>query len=336
MELTSAFLTKDMGKAKSDLDVHGFCLIEGALSDAQLGQARTRLIEQAAAERERGLAFHDGGRGQEVLDRAGVFRANAFSEDDGGVNQRLFMLVNKGQCFRDLVLHPLIEELVGHVLGEEFILSTLSANIVRSGSARMGLHTDQWWMPQPCRADAQYRRASSITRHAAPELIEPDTRLGIAPPVTATAVWMLTDFTKRNGTTELVPGTHLSGAYPDKEDQHRYGIVQLEAPAGCLLVFDGRLWHGNGANCGAPDRLGVLATFCAPQFRQQENMFLAMHPELWRELPEKLKARLGYKVWNGYGRVESQFRGYVSPSNRSHGELVPTHSIGFEKGKSQS
>ncbi len=336
MKFTSAFLTKDMSKAKADLDVHGICLIDGALSDAQVEQARSRLIEQAAAERERGLAFRDGGRDQDVLDRAGVFRSNAFSEDEGGVNQRLFMLVNKGQCFRDLVIHPLVEELVGHVLGDDFILSTLSANIVRSGSTRMGLHTDQWWMPQPCRADARYRRASSITRHATPEHIEPDKSLGIAPPVTATAVWMLTDFTKRNGTTELVPGTHLSGAYPDRENQQRYDIVQLEASAGCLMVFDGRLWHGNGANRGAPDRLGVLATFCAPQFRQQENMFLGMRAELWRELPEKLKARLGYKVWNGYGRVESQFRGYVSPASRSHGELVPMHRNGFEQGKWQS
>jgi ectoine hydroxylase-related dioxygenase (phytanoyl-CoA dioxygenase family) len=336
MTFTNAFLTNSIDKAKADLDAHGVCLIESALSDAQLGQARTRLIEQAAAERERGLAFRDGGRDQNVLDRAGVFRSNAFSENDGGVNQRLFMLVDKGQCFRDLVIHPLIDELVGHVLGDDFILSTLSANIVRSGSTRMGLHTDQWWMPQPCRADAQYRRASNITRHAAPEHLDPDKRLGIAPPVTATAVWMLTDFTRQNGTTELVPGTHLSGAYPEKENQDRYDIVQLEAPAGCLMVFDGRLWHGNGANRGAPDRLGVLATFCAPQFRQQENMFLGLSAGRWHELPDKLKARLGYRVWNGYGRVESQFRGYVSPESRSHGELVPADRNDFEQGYSQS
>ena len=40
-------------------------------------------------------------------------------------------------------------------------------------------------------------------------------------------------------------------------------------------------------------RLGVLATFCAPQFRQQENQTLALDPELWDEIPQKLKERLG-------------------------------------------
>ena len=99
-------------------------------------------------------------------------------------------------------------------------------------------------------------------------------------------------------------------------------MVQPEAAAGTLLVFDGRLWHGNGANVGAPDRIGILSTFCAPQFRQQENMMLGLDRELWDEIPEQLKARLGYKVWNGYGRVESEFSGFVNPATRSHGVLA--------------
>ncbi|MFZ6658969.1 phytanoyl-CoA dioxygenase family protein [Undibacterium sp. TJN19] len=318
--------TKNLDKAKSDLDTHGFCLIDGALAAADIETAKSRLIEQALAEQERGLAFRDGGRNQDHLDKKGLFKATAFDEKDGGVNQRLFMLINKGKIFRDLVIHPLIDTLVGHVLGDDFLLSTLSANIVRSGSTRMGLHTDQWWMPQPSSANPQHRRVSAITRHPAPEFIAPDKNLGIAPPVTVTAVWMLTDFTQKNGATEMVPGTHLSGAYPEKENQERYQTIQPEAPAGTLIVFDGRLWHGNGANIGAPDRIGVLATFCAPQFRQQENIMLGLDKSLWQEMPDKLKARLGFKVWNGYGRVETEFSGYVSPDTRSFGLLKPESS----------
>ena len=309
-----------LSKAKSDLDTDGFCLIERALPAVEVEALKVRLLEQAQAERERGLAFRDGGHGQDVLDRSGVFKRGAFAELDGGVNQRVFMLIDKGKVFHDLVVHCLIDELVGHVLGEDFLLSTMSANIVRSGCVRMGLHTDQWWMPQPARPDANYRRASAITRHGAPEFIAPDRSLGIAPPVVVTAVWMLTDFTRHNGATELVPGTHLSGAYPDKEGQDRYDIVQPEAPAGTLMVFDGRLWHGNGANTSGSDRLGILCTFCAPQFRQQENMMLGSRLA-WDELSPKLRARLGYRVWNGYGRVEKEFAGYVTPDTKSHGLL---------------
>ena len=79
------------------------------------------------------------------------------------------------------------------------------------------------------------------------------------------------------------------------------------------MVFEGRLWHGTGANNSNRDRLGVLATFCAPQFRQQENQTLALDPELWDELPQKLKERLGFKVWQAYGRIESSAAGMIDP-----------------------
>jgi ectoine hydroxylase-related dioxygenase (phytanoyl-CoA dioxygenase family) len=315
--------TRDLARAKNDLDRHGYCLIADALSSYEISVAAARLASQAKAEDQRGISFRDGGHGQDIIDEAGRFKADAFRTEDGGVNQRVFMLVNKGRYFHDLVVHPLVDELVGHLLGEEFILSTLSANIATLGGARMGLHTDQWWMPQPIRPGASYRRAGAITRNAAPEFIRPDLTLGIAPPVVATALWMLSDFTESNGATEVVPGTHLSGAYPERVDQQRYGIVQAVAKAGTLLVFDGRLWHGTGANTAGPDRVGVLATFCAPQFRQQENQTLGLDRKLWPKLSPKLKMRLGFKVWNAYGRVEKQFAGFVSPFPERIGELSP-------------
>lgn len=313
--------TRDLNQARRDLDVHGFCIIDGALTHQEVDTAKARIVAQAKAEQARGVAFRDGGLRQDLLDANGRFRDKASIEKDGGVNQRVFMLVAKGGVFRDLVIHPTVDLLVSHLLGDDFLLSTMSANIVRAGCVRMGLHTDQWWMPQPARPDADYRRPGSISRHPAPEFLVPDKRLGIAPPVAVTAVWMLTDFTSRSGATELVPGSHLSGGYPAREGQERYNIVQPQAAAGCLMVFDGRIWHGNGANIDQPDRIGILATYCAPQFRQQENMTLALKEAMWSEMPDKLKERLGYKVWNGYGRVEAEFGSFVTPHSAPYGEL---------------
>ena len=48
-------------------------------------------------------------------------------------------------------------------------------------------------------------------------------------------------------------GSHLTGAHPNQEDQAYHN--QPEAKAGSLMVFDGRLWHGTGANTGNSDRL---------------------------------------------------------------------------------
>lgn len=316
-------LTRDIEQAKSDLDTFGYCLIDQAMTEEELETARTRLIEQALAEDQQGLAFRDGGPEQKVVDDKGNMRKDAFTESSGGVNQRLWMLANKGACFRDMLVHHLVDELVGHVLGSEFILSTLSANIAKPGGVRMGLHTDQWWMPQPVKPDSNYQRASEIKRNPIDNFINPDLTLGIAPPVVCNTMWMLSDFTADNGATEFVPKSHLTGAHPHPKEQDQYPITQPVAPAGSLMVFDGRLWHGTGANRSNGDRLGALATFCAPQFRQQENQTIGIDPELFDTFSDALKSRLGFKVWNAYGRVESPKVTMVSPNPIRIGELSP-------------
>ena len=169
--------TKDVDQAKFDLTKYGFCLVPDVLNPKEIKLAKERLLEQAEAEEELGLSFRDGGPKQEIKITDGRVDKDSFSTSNGGVNQRLWMLANKGQCFRDMVTHTLVDELVGHILGEEFILSTHSANIAKPGGVRMGLHTDQWWMPQPVRAGEEYIRPSEISRSVSPSFVEPDLEL---------------------------------------------------------------------------------------------------------------------------------------------------------------
>ena len=158
--------TKNLHKAREDLDKYGFCLVPDALNAEEIATAQKRLLEQAEAEENLGLSFRDGGDKQEVKFKEGRIDKDSFSVANGGINQRLWMLVNKGECFRDMVIHPLVDELVGHILGQDFILSTHSANIAKPGGVRMGLHTDQWWMPQPVKAGESYIKPSEISRKA--------------------------------------------------------------------------------------------------------------------------------------------------------------------------
>tara|TARA_B110000116_G_scaffold235210_1_gene220177 strand:- start:2612 stop:3607 length:996 start_codon:yes stop_codon:yes gene_type:complete len=315
--------TKDIPQAKKDLSKFGFCFIEKAITGEFFKQSKERLLEQAAAEEEMGFSFRDGGPDQTIKMKDNKIDKSSFSIKNGGVNQRLWMLANKGECFRDMVVHPLVDELVGHILGQEFILSTHSANIAKPGGVRMGLHTDQWWMPQPVKPHESYLRPSEIKRSAAAFFVEPDQSLGISPPVVANCMWMLSDFSKSNGATEVVAGSHLTGAHPNQEDQSVYPILNAEGEAGTLMVFDGRLWHGTGANTGNSDRLGVLTTFCSPQFRQQENQTLGLDRDLWESCSEKLKSRLGFKVWNAYGRIESSMDHMIDIEPNRIKELKP-------------
>jgi ectoine hydroxylase-related dioxygenase (phytanoyl-CoA dioxygenase family) len=318
--------TADTEQAKKDLSKFGFCFLQEAITGDFFKLSKTRLLEQAAAEEEMGLSFRDGGPNQEIKITGDRIDKSSFSKKNGGINQRLWMLANKGQCFRDMIVHPLVDELVGHILGQEFILSTHSANIAKPGGVRMGLHTDQWWMPQPVKPNEDYLRPSEIKRSAVSSFIEPDQSLGISPPVVANCMWMLSDFSKSNGATEVVAGSHLSGAHPNQQDQSMYPILNAEAKAGTLMVFDGRLWHGTGANTGDSDRLGVLTTFCSPQFRQQENQTLGLDRDLWESCSEKLKSRLGFKVWNAYGRIESSMDHIIDIEPNRIKELKPKKS----------
>ena len=90
--------TTNLRIAKTHLDEFGYCLVADALSADAVARLRTRLEEQATAEKQRGLAFEDGGATQNWGDFRkpdGSLRPEAFTEEHGGRNQRIWMLINK-------------------------------------------------------------------------------------------------------------------------------------------------------------------------------------------------------------------------------------------------
>ena len=297
--------TTDLSLAKAYLDEFGYCLLANALSPQQVEALRTRLVEQAAAEKQQGLAFEDSGK-----------------EKDSGINQRVWMLINKGEIFHEPLLHKDVHELIRHVLGEQYLLSCYTANIAKPGGVAMNLHTDQWWMPPPTRRDRSPLPVGSITReHRDVDDAGPPSM--IAPAVVVNVMWMLVDFTAENGGTRLVPRSHLTGRHPDKELDKDVEPIAAEGPAGTAIVFDGRMWHGTGANVSDGPRLGVLSTFCGPQFRTQENLTVGTSKEVLENAQPELLALLGFKVWNAYGRVESPAVEFIAPDEISLGELRP-------------
>jgi ectoine hydroxylase-related dioxygenase (phytanoyl-CoA dioxygenase family) len=256
----------DLEAARRDLDRSGYCVVADVLSPADVAALKARLAEQAQGEQARGVAFHDGGPGRP--------------------NQRVWMLLNKGKVFRDLMLHPIVEALMGHLLGPDFLLSSFTANIARPGGEPMQLHTDQgyvgFWTPRP---------------------------------VVGNIAWMLDDFTDANGGTRLVPASHLdaeatprSSAFVPERPANIPTIEQTvaaEGSAGSILCFDGRLWHGTGANRTERPRNALLSYHCRPFIRQQENFVLGLDPEIREAERPALLNRLGFSTWAGLGRVES-------------------------------
>ena len=133
--------TTRLTMAKQDLDQFGYCLLENALSPEATTALRTRLVEQAEAEIQRGLDYQG---------------------NDG--KHMVWFLLNKGQLFRDLLFHPQLELLISHVLGQTYLLSSYDGHISKPGATEV-FHTDQWWMPIPTNTKKETLiRPGSVTR----------------------------------------------------------------------------------------------------------------------------------------------------------------------------
>lgn len=314
--------TENLETAKSNLDESGYCLLENALDPEQVSKLRTRLVEQADAEKEKGFAYEDGGKKQNwgaFRDAQGRIRSEAFTAKSGGINQRLWMLVNKGKVFHQVLFNKGVRNIVTHILGDEYLLSSYTANIAKPGGIKMDLHTDQWWMPPPSRRNKPRLPVGSISR-SDNGVDDPNPPL-VAPAAAVNVLWMLVDFTPENGGTRVVPGSHLSGLNPTKDRNE--DAIAAEGAAGTALIIDARIWHGTGANVSDHPRLALITTFCGPQFRPQENYTVGTSAEVHKDASPDLLSLLGFRVWNAYGRVENPAVEFISPGETSHGELRP-------------
>lgn len=98
--------------------------------------------------------------------------------------------------------------------------------------------------------------------------------------------WMLTDFTRENGATQLLPMSHLLGPpnkWPDENGEFQYmndrvrllreeiengdpmgRLATMEGSAGSAAIFHGAMWHRAGSNVTKDQqRVGVLTPYHA-------------------------------------------------------------------------
>ena len=103
-------------------------------------------------------------------------------------------------------------------------------------------------------------------------------------------VWAITDFTKENGATQVVPGSH-------KWDKERMPldeeIENAEMKAGSVFIYTGSVMHGGGANQTSENRLGVFLHYAPNWLRQEENQYLSCPPSIAKELEPELRDLMG-------------------------------------------
>lgn len=309
--------TASLKTAKNDLKKWGYCLLENAIPKNLNTKSMERLIEQAEAEKQLNIAYEDGSKTK----KWGEFNNKDASS---GINQRVWMLPNKGKVFLDILQNHSYADCVKQIVGEEFLVSSFGANIAKPGGMAMDLHTDQWWLPDPVSRNEEFLPSGSINRKKFNYKINKDILNNgnfISRPAVSNVLIMLNGMSKENGGTLIVPGSHLFGRHPDNILDKDIFTISAEGPPGCAIITDGRLWHGTGANITQKNRLALLITFCGPQFRPQENFTMGIREEVFLQLNDYQKEILGFKVWNGYGRTGNPTEKFLNINNIEVGEL---------------
>jgi ectoine hydroxylase-related dioxygenase (phytanoyl-CoA dioxygenase family) len=106
------------------------------------------------------------------------------------------------------------------------------------------------------------------------------------------SVIALVDFSRDNGATLVVPGSHRweEGRYPDIKD-----AVPAEMKAGSAVIYLGNTFHGGGANVTqSKQRRGIHISYAAGWLRTEENQCLATPRELVRKMPLRAQQLLGF------------------------------------------
>jgi len=130
-----------------------------------------------------------------------------------------------------------------------------------------------------------------------------------APELQMAAVIAFVDFTRENGGTRIVPGSHR---WPDRSlppaEQYAHlpkteeQIAYAEMPAGSAVVYTGGTIHAGGSNTTEIPRRGAHLSYCLGWLRTEENNYLAVPPTIATKLPRHAQELLGYAVHDSIPR----------------------------------
>tara|TARA_B100000212_G_scaffold16970_1_gene11546 strand:+ start:230 stop:901 length:672 start_codon:yes stop_codon:yes gene_type:complete len=211
-----------------------------------------------------------------------------------------------------------MHEIVSHVLGEEFQLSSFSSNIAKPSGLKMDLHTDQWWAREPNKPVRRNLLVGSMTRKKFDcGIVFSGASYAIALAACSNVIFMMNNFTDENGGTRLVPGSHMFGRHPDLIKDKEIETVAAEGNSGTELITDGRVWHGTGANATKENRIAMLLIFCGPQYRPQVNYPVALDSAILISASDRQKALFGLKIWWGYGRTRDPNLDFIDPDGQT-------------------
>ena len=102
---------------------------------------------------------------------------------------------------------------------------------------------------------------------------------------------MLEDSDENNGCTVVVPGSHQSGEYSNRNLDNK---ISVTAKAGDIVCWDSRLWHGTLPNKSKKSRWAIIATLGRWWIKPSMDIPRGLPEHIYTELTNKQKVLLGY------------------------------------------
>lgn len=104
-------------------------------------------------------------------------------------------------------------------------------------------------------------------------------------------VFFLEDSTVDNGCTVVVPGSHTSGSYTDRDLTN---VTPVEVKAGDLVFWDSRLWHGTLENKINQSRWALVATMGQWWVKPALDLVRSINPSIYKQCTDEQKLLLGF------------------------------------------
>ena len=196
-------------------------------------------------------------------------------------------LVNKGEIFVGCIEQsadsvqagPLLVQLLNETLGKGWICHSFLANGADPGRYPQALHIDQGPL------------LPWVTMEA---------------PALVNTMFIPQDVNEENGGTLIIPGSHKDMIQAGRTGQigQVKPTINLEAQAGTIMLFDGRLLHGTGVNRSAKPRFVATMSNVKPWMRTQENWVLSVAPDVLATASDTLCHRLGLQALTYGATVE--------------------------------
>ncbi|HFU74950.1 MAG TPA: phytanoyl-CoA dioxygenase [Arcobacter sp.] len=173
-------------------------------------------------------------------------------------------LVTKYLEIAKLLDNEILDELVGEILGESWIMYAFTSSSCPPNATNYGgrVHVDspRWISEYP-------------------------TNVGV--------IWALDDFTKENGGTKVLVGSHNSDIVPSKEYFDK-NAVQVECPKGSLILFNARVVHSTGFNKTDKWRHALTMNACRAYMKQRMDWVRFIPSNIADNLGSRARRIIGY------------------------------------------